>query len=876
MPKSSSAKLVRQEEHQPEKECPRPAIEDVQVEVGETSVSERSAHGQVACTIFSTSSDVQHTETMDPKQDAESDMLRSENDAQFGSECPQSKGSRRHRGPRPSPGKLKRDAARADAHRALSEMQGVSTVSVVASATEAALSVHSSSSFGPLDSIAENVAGRRGVVDMKKLAEKDRLRRRQEEERASSAVCMSTVTTKVAGDALKAEALHLEVGNACLLEDAKLVISEQAGIYGLVGPNGCGKTTLVRVIADKYAPECRLPIPKAWGPPFLVDQLDPEPTGQSPVEEVLSGCKERTTLLDEHRTITEKLVCFDEQLSSGEDLCDADQRELQNLTDQITEIDEQLARWDSAEKDVTRILVGLGFHDGEVAADGVPSLRAKNELVTRSSDLKVNDVVEVRDNVEEEWLRGIVTSIDPLMVQPDGFTETFMWTEVRHSRELSGGWRKKVSLAKALWMKPKLLLLDEPTNHLDFDALLWLEEELKAYPHTVVIVSHNACFLSAVCNKVLQITEKRIKTIPMADLTLESLAAMQRSDEKHRKFRDWRFAFPSGDKPEMHGLSFHNVSFSYSPESPPVLRDIHRDVVRFHGRSRTVIFGRNGSGKSTLLKLCLGIVEPTQGEVDVSCELRHFSQHFNEALDRYPEHVAASYLVDCCRLGLKKRFRHTDEKRLLEGACEVLSWFGLGKREAVKVSIKDLSGGQKARLNFAFLSLCPAHLLILDEPTNHLDANGLEHLADALTCFEGGVVLVSHDELLIRRVLASSEHSELLVCSAGSIYQQTGVKGLDAYRRAAFRAQHLKAEAASQAAEKRIQASRQERRERPRGRRRACMSEASTREPTPDVEPMRQPDLVQPPAAERMSLDAYFKSRAKKKTKPVNSVAQPK
>merc|ERR1711939_217743 len=103
----------------------------------------------------------------------------------------------------------------------------------------------------------------------------------------------------------------------------------------------------------------------------------------------------------------------------------------------------------------------------------------------------------------------------------------------------------------------------------------------------------------------------------------------------------------------MHGLSFHHVSFSYSPDALPVLQNVHRDMVRFHGRSRTVVLGRNGSGKSTLLKLCLGIVEPTHGEIDVSCEMRHFSQHFNETLEHYPDHVASQYLVESCLPGLK-------------------------------------------------------------------------------------------------------------------------------------------------------------------------------------------------------------------------------
>jgi ATPase subunit of ABC transporter with duplicated ATPase domains len=724
-----------------------------------------------------------------------------------------------------------------------------------------------------LDSIAEVRSGLSRALDAKKNAEKKQLRNARAAEREAGAISFSTTTVHAPGDALKADSLCLDIGSARLLEDAKLVISEQTAIYGLVGPNGCGKTTLMRLIAGEFAPNCKVPMPRGWGQPYLVDQLDPEPTGRSPVEEVLSGCKERTALLEQHLMLTEQLELFDAQ--SEEDLCWS---ELEKLAEQIAEIDEQLSRWYSAEKDVTRILVGLGFHDGETSSDGAPSLRAKDELVSGGSDMKIGGIVEVRDSSDEEWLRGLVTSTHPLlMVKPDGFRESFAWSEVRHARELSGGWRKKVQLAKALWMKPKLLLLDEPTNHLDYHARLWLEEELKAYPHTVVVVSHDACFLSELCDKALQIVNKHIETIPMANLSMEKVAAMQRANDGHRKVRGWHFAYPSGDQQDLHGLSFHNVSFSYSPQDPPVLQHIHRDVVRFHGRSRTAILGRNGSGKSTLLKLCLQIVEPTHGEVDVSCEMRHFSQHFNEALERYPDHAASEYLVESCLQGLQKRFRHTSKERLLEDACEVLSWFGLGRREAAKTLIKDLSGGQKARLNFAYLSLCPAHILILDEPTNHLDANGMEHLADALSRFEGGVVLVSHDELLIRRLLSSSEHSELLICSSGAIRHEAGLQGLSAYRRAAFREQHLRAEAASRAAELRLEKSRHERRQRPCGRSRASISEASTREPTPEVQPAVHVETAgQAQTKKKMTLDAFFKSKPKKKPKPANLNAMPK
>merc|ERR1712216_252284 len=139
----------------------------------------------------------------------------------------------------------------------------------------------------------------------------------------------------------------------------------------------------------------------------------------------------------------------------------------------------------------------------------------------------------------------------------------------------------------------------------------------------------------------------------------------------NRKFRDWRFAYPSGDEPEMHGLSFHDVSFSYLEDGPPVVHSLSHNQLRFNGRSRTVLVGRNGSGKSTILKLCLRVVTPTEGEVDVSrnCKVNHFSQHFNEELDRHPDRTAAGYLVMFCRKGLVDKFRHTDEDRLFESAC---------------------------------------------------------------------------------------------------------------------------------------------------------------------------------------------------------------
>merc|ERR1712151_1257713 len=132
----------------------------------------------------------------------------------------------------------------------------------------------------------------------------------------------------------------------------------------------------------------------------------------------------------------------------------------------------------------------------------------------------------------------------------------------------------------------------------------------------------------------------------MAELTVNGLAAIQ-SDSKVKQEK-WEFAYPSAERadPEMHGLSFHDVGFRYSPEAAPVFHGINK--LRFSGKSRSVLVGRNGSGKSTLLKLCLGLEDPTSGQVDSdTCKVRHFSQHFHAELERHPtsELSAVSFLV---------------------------------------------------------------------------------------------------------------------------------------------------------------------------------------------------------------------------------------
>jgi ABC-type multidrug transport system ATPase subunit len=273
----------------------------------------------------------------------------------------------------------------------------------------------------------------------------------------------------------------------------------------------------------------------------------------------------------------------------------------------------------------------------------------------------------------------------------------------------------------------------------------------------------------------------------------------------------FRFTVPEGDTVADHGISFHDVDFSYpgdssgSQVSRKKIFHVSGDV-RFSGTSRSLLLGRNGTGKSTFLDLCTGKLKPTGGKVDRTPDLKigHYSQ-LTEELDRHPEDSAATFLVRECREALAQhagstrfarlqeaRARQKDEsgdsgeqsrmanrrvaqaaaqdKRLLEIARGVLSNFGYEGDVAISVPVDRLSGGQKALLKFAVLSLQPSHILLLDEPTNHLDAEACKALAEALADFKGGIVAVTHDELLMYRLIHCNwSASELLVCRAGHI-----------------------------------------------------------------------------------------------------------